>query len=146
MKIEKSLPNLFDEINKKKKKKYFFIKDENYENDEKKEIDEEEIELKDLNLLTNKEWENDFSKIWKPGEENALIKINSFIDEKIEGYFDKRDFPYLNYTSVISPHLAFGEISPIQIWNFVLLKFKNMDFVEKKKGEEHFLYEIGKIL
>lgn len=51
-------------------------------------------------------------KLWPAGEEIALGRLRSFCDERIEDYKRDRDMPGLDGTSVISPWLAAGVLSP----------------------------------
>ncbi len=59
----------------------------------------------------------DFSKLridlWKPGESEAQIRLKKF-SEKISSYDRVRDIPSLSGTSLLSPYLAAGVISPRQ--------------------------------
>jgi deoxyribodipyrimidine photo-lyase len=52
---------------------------------------------------------------WTPGEAGAAARLTAFIDEALEHYDEHRDLPALDATSRLSPHLAFGEISPRQV-------------------------------
>ena len=51
--------------------------------------------------------------LWIPGEEEAQLRLDKFM-EKISDYDEKRDIPSVNGTSVLSPYLAAGVISPRQ--------------------------------
>jgi deoxyribodipyrimidine photo-lyase len=74
--------------------------------------------LDSWNLLPTKpDWAATFSEIWTPGETAAHEKLQDFIDEAISGYKQGRDFPAQNSTSLLSPHLAMGEISPARVWD-----------------------------
>ena len=68
-------------------------------------------------LPTKPNWAKAFPDIWQPGEAGAHLKLNSFVAGIIDGYKTKRDFPGTRTTSLLSPHLAFGEISPNRIWH-----------------------------
>jgi len=57
-----------------------------------------------------------YAKYWQPGEDAALRKLASFIEHKLEGYAESRDFADKDQTSHLSPYLHFGEISPNTIW------------------------------
>ena len=95
--------------------------------------------INDLKLLPkNAEWTKKFSSYWIPGEEQALVNFRNFKDKVIENYDEGRDMPDKNYTSRLSPHLHFGEISPIRIFDEVYKK-KTANKESKKK----FLAEIG---
>lgn len=52
---------------------------------------------------------------WTPGESGAAERLQAFVAEALEHYDEHRDLPALDATSRLSPHLAFGEISPGQI-------------------------------
>jgi deoxyribodipyrimidine photo-lyase len=74
--------------------------------------------LSSWNLLPTKpDWAKAFGEIWTPGEATALQRLDDFIDEPLRGYKQDRDFPSKPATSMLSPHLALGEISPSRIWH-----------------------------
>lgn len=74
--------------------------------------------LDDWKLLPVKpDWAKDFSDIWTPGENSAKKKLDDFIEERLMGYEKGRDFPAEDATSLLSPHLAMGEISPATVWH-----------------------------
>ena len=56
------------------------------------------------------------SSLFFPGEGGAWAKLNQFTASALEQYADGRDFPALDATSRLSPHLRWGEISPRRIW------------------------------
>ncbi len=73
--------------------------------------------LNDWGLLPeNPNWAKDFERIWSPGERGARMRLQDFLAGAIGDYQDGRDRPDKDYTSRLSPHLAFGDISPLQIW------------------------------
>lgn len=63
------------------------------------------------------DWAKDFPKLWTPGEDGAAARLKSFIAEGLTHYADERDRPDRDVTSRLSPHLHFGEISPVQVWH-----------------------------
>lgn len=74
--------------------------------------------LTDWNLLpTNPNWASEFVNYWQVGEQAAQKKISQFVRQKLSSYSRGRDFPDQQGTSLMSPHLHFGEISPVQIWH-----------------------------
>ena len=76
--------------------------------------------LPDWKLTPEKpNWAKAFPDHWSPGEGNAQHLLHEFIEDKIEAYAEGRDYPARSLTSRLSPHLAFGEISPLQIWSTV---------------------------
>jgi deoxyribodipyrimidine photo-lyase len=77
--------------------------------------------LVDWKLLPEKpNWASRFAEIWLPGEAGAAERLSAFIARGLDGYKSKRDFPAGHYTSCLSPHLAFGEITPDRIWRATL--------------------------
>jgi len=77
-----------------------------------------------------------FAAHWTPGEASALNRLSSFLDDGLESYHVQRDVPALDATSRLSPHLAFGELSPRQIWNAVAAR-------RPSPAGEKYLSEIG---
>lgn len=56
---------------------------------------------------------------WSPGEQGAQDRFFGFLEDDLKSYAELRDIPSKDATSRLSPHLAFGEISPRQIWHHV---------------------------
>lgn len=76
------------------------------------------IALDDLGLLPTKpDWTGGLRDEWTPGEAGAKERLVDFLDDALPHYADERDLPSRPSTSRLSPHLAFGEISPRQIWH-----------------------------
>lgn len=65
----------------------------------------------------SEKWTGGLEKTWEPGERGAWKTLHSFLDQDIEAYSTKRDFPSEEITSRLSPYLHWGEISPVQVWN-----------------------------
>ncbi|MBB3608083.1 deoxyribodipyrimidine photo-lyase [Rhizobium sp. BK602] len=65
-------------------------------------------------------WAGGFSEVWVPGEASARDRLLHFIETAFDGYRRNRDFPGEQATSLLSPHLAMGEISPARIWQATL--------------------------
>jgi deoxyribodipyrimidine photo-lyase len=73
--------------------------------------------LANWNLLPQSpNWATGFSETWEPGEEGARKSLSKFLDEGLSDYTEGRDRPDKNFTSRLSPHLHWGEISPRQVW------------------------------
>ncbi len=53
-------------------------------------------------------------ELWPAGEAHAQKRLDTFITRHIAQYKDRRDFPAQDATSVLSPYLAIGAISPRQ--------------------------------
>jgi deoxyribodipyrimidine photo-lyase len=77
----------------------------------------EDFDIDPLKLLGKPEWHAKLEPHWRPGEPGAQQRLSEFAEGPIKGYQDKRNFPALGHTSLLSPHLHFGEISPHQAWD-----------------------------
>jgi deoxyribodipyrimidine photo-lyase len=74
------------------------------------------LTIADLNLLPTKpDWSAGFAASWQPGEAGAHKRLNTFLSGALVGYQEYRNRPDIEATSKLSPHLAFGEISPRQV-------------------------------
>jgi len=62
-------------------------------------------------------WYETIAKTWDPGEEGAKSNLAYFLRSTLKGYKELRNRPDHQHTSRLSPHLHFGEISPIQVWH-----------------------------
>ena len=62
-------------------------------------------------------WADGWQDLWQPGEEGAHHALSDFLEAPVAHYAEGRDVPSKRYTSRLSPHLKFGEISPRQIWS-----------------------------
>jgi len=75
--------------------------------------------LDSWNLLPGSpDWAGGFRAEWTPGEAGAQQRLEDFADHA-PGYEARRNLPAREGTSRLSPHLAFGEISPAVIWHRV---------------------------
>ena len=73
--------------------------------------------LGDLKLYRPQpDWAARFHERWSPGETGAQEKLVLFLKQAIAKYHEARDLPGVFGTSRLSPHLHFGEISPLQCW------------------------------
>ena len=92
-------------------------------------------------LPSNPNWATGIAENWTPGEDGARDRLNDFLDGAINEYGDGRDCPAKELTSRLSPHLAFGEISPNIIWTETKSR---MDSGEVNASQaEKFLSEIA---
>lgn len=73
--------------------------------------------LDDWHLLpTHPDWAAGLRATWQPGESDAVRRLETFARDILPGYH-RRDEPAQPVTSLLSPSLRFGEISPTQIWH-----------------------------
>jgi deoxyribodipyrimidine photo-lyase len=75
--------------------------------------------ISDWDLLPGSlDWDEKIMAYHDAGEAHAMQRLTQFLDGPIKKYDVQRDRPDDEMgTSKLSPHLAFGEISPRQIWN-----------------------------
>ncbi len=94
------------------------------------------------NLLPqNPDWSIGFKKYWQPGETAAKKQLKNFIESHLTDYAHGRDFPAQSKTSLLSPYLHFGEISPWQIYH--ALKQIEIEKPVARKSIERYLTELG---
>ena len=77
----------------------------------------ESDDLADWDLLpTEPDWAGGFREFWQVGEQVAHDRLDGWQDEVAE-YDDSRNPPSIDGSSRFSPHLHWGEISPVTIWH-----------------------------
>ncbi len=64
---------------------------------------------------TKPDWSGTLAAVWQPGETGAHNNLAAFLEGGLTGYDENRNRPDMAGTSRLSPHLAFGEISPYQV-------------------------------
>ncbi|HEX4036611.1 MAG TPA: deoxyribodipyrimidine photo-lyase [Acidobacteriaceae bacterium] len=77
------------------------------------------LRVADLKLEPKIDWASGIRAAWTPGEQAARAALRSFARGAVTRYATGRDRTDMDGTSRLSPHLHFGEISPIQIWHAV---------------------------
>lgn len=74
-------------------------------------------DLADWGLLpTTPDWAGGLGDFWQVGEAAAHERLAEWEDH-VADYNDTRNLPSQDGSSRLSPHLHFGEISPVQIWH-----------------------------
>jgi deoxyribodipyrimidine photo-lyase len=66
---------------------------------------------------TRPDWAGGLRESWEPGEAGAERRLAAFLDGALARYADDRDVPAGTTTSMLSPHLRFGDISPFRVWH-----------------------------
>lgn len=89
-------------------------------------------------LPTAPDWSAGLHETWTPGEHGAQHRLEHFIAHGLELYH-RRDEPGITATSMLSPHLRFGEVSPFQVWHAAMASTKP----EAIKNRDKFLSEVG---
>ncbi len=74
--------------------------------------------LADWGLLPSKpDWAGGLRDTWTPGERGARERLDRFLAGPVGDYPTGRDRPDRIGTSMLSPHLRFGEISAAAVWH-----------------------------
>ena len=87
------------------------------------------------------DWAAGWEDIWEPGEDGAHNALEAFLDAPVAHYSEGRDLPARRYTSRLSPHLKFGEISPRQVW--ASAQQRKLSAPQWTSAIDKFLAEIG---
>ena len=86
------------------------------------------------------DWGTGMAEEWTPGEGGALDRLDAFLDDALLGYPDGRNVPAIRGSSMLSPHLHWGEISPRTVWDRVQSWVSNG---ATREDADVFLSEIG---
>lgn len=78
------------------------------------------LAISELRLEPEIDWAGGIRAAWTPGEDGARARLRAFAKECVTHYADERDRTDHDGTSRLSPHLHFGELSPVQIWHAVI--------------------------
>ncbi|WP_298036372.1 deoxyribodipyrimidine photo-lyase [uncultured Microbacterium sp.] len=90
--------------------------------------------LTDWELLpTAPDWAAGLRTAWTPGEPAAVARLHEFLEDDLSDYDRARDEPASGATSMISPRLRWGEISPHTAWHAAV----------EVGGSARFLAELG---
>lgn len=87
------------------------------------------------------DWGRKIGKHWQIGEAAARERLDRFLDKLVSDYPEDRDIPSKAATSGLSPHLAFGEISPRQVWHAAQAVAQHAP--SKASAIDKFLSELG---
>lgn len=63
------------------------------------------------------DWAGGLRERWEPGEPAAHARLHEFLTHDLGGYDRARDEPAGEATSLLSPRLRWGELSPHQVWH-----------------------------
>ena len=96
-----------------------------------------------LGLLPPVKWYRAFPRYWTPGETGAWDGLERFSEERLDDYASDRDIPAAAGTSRLSAHLHFGEISPVQIWHYLMQRASRKTSAGTITATESYLREIA---
>lgn len=93
------------------------------------------VSLDDLALLPSIKWDRVMRETWVPGEAQAAKALRSFTDEVLDRYPESRNQLAIDGSSRLSPHLRFGEVSPVQVFAAADSHAGDKDAADKLKAE-----------
>lgn len=97
-----------------------------------------------LGLIAKIPWYREMAGVWTPGERGALRRLDDFVEGGAIGrYKPERDWPGVEGTSRLSPHLHFGEISPRTIRQAVSRAHPGWELEKQRGAEATFMSEVG---
>ena len=74
--------------------------------------------LADWDLLPrDPDWAGGLRETWEPGEPAARRRLREFLRDDLDDYDRARDEPAAGATSLMSPRLRWGEVSPHTVWH-----------------------------
>ncbi len=68
-------------------------------------------------LPTHPDWSGGLGERWTPGEVAARARLREFLADDAADYDRARDEPAAGATSLLSPRLRWGELSPFEVWH-----------------------------
>lgn len=101
------------------------------------------VALAELELLPGIAWDGGLRETWTPGEASAVKRLKRFSAGAMDEYVETRNIPGRDGTSLLSPWLHFGEISPRQVWAAVQARSRDSGVFPPSNGARVFLSEVG---
>jgi deoxyribodipyrimidine photo-lyase len=101
------------------------------------------VSIDALGLLPKMRWDEGLGRAWTPGEAGARTALSKFLRAAIADYPKQRDFPAEPGTSRLSPHLHFGEITPMQIAWAMHDAERRHPSTKRREADEAYLRELG---
>jgi len=102
-----------------------------------------ETTLDELQLLDQHPWHDKLNRYWQPGEQHAQQRLQAFIRDNLQHYATARDIPGQDGTSMLSAHLHFGEISPLQVYRTIEPILHEKHSADQQTSLERFMTELA---
>jgi deoxyribodipyrimidine photo-lyase len=94
--------------------------------------------LEDWRLLpVAPDWAGGLRDAWVPTEAAGLERLAEFYDDSLATYVERRDIPFEDGTSRISPYLAWGQISSRQAWHAARFRAQRSDGVLEARSWDY---------
>ncbi|MGZ0712544.1 cryptochrome/photolyase family protein (plasmid) [Coraliomargarita sp. W4R53] len=90
-------------------------------------------------LPRDPDWAGGLRETWEPGEVAARARLQAFLESDLGDYNRSRDEPAAGATSLLSPRLRWGELSPHTVWHETLKVARGA----QAASAHRFLSEIG---
>ncbi|MDE2149556.1 MAG: hypothetical protein KGJ55_06960 [Gammaproteobacteria bacterium] len=101
------------------------------------------LPLQALELLPTTRCNAGLTECWQPGEADAQQRLESFCADAVMRYRNQRDYPASPATSKLSPHLHFGEISPLACVTAIARRLAMDASPGLSRNVEGFIRELG---
>jgi len=101
------------------------------------------VELDDLNLMPDHPWGEQVAGHWSISEKAVMGRLSSFCKDAIFRYKQDRNRPDLDATSMLSPALSLGLISPRQAYHLAASRTSAAPDKAGRQGIDTFLGELG---
>ena len=75
-----------------------------------------QMSLEDLGLLSSHDWYQGLRERWVVSEDQAQKTLSGFLEEKLSGYSEGRDYPAQPKTSDLAPLIRWGQVSIHRIY------------------------------
>jgi deoxyribodipyrimidine photo-lyase len=93
-------------------------------------------------LPTRPDWAGGLRTTWVAGEAAAAKRLAHVAAQIVPRYDETRNFPGIDGTSMLSPHLHWGEISPLQAWHATSASFGAAETGNSNPGVAAFQNEL----
>ena len=89
-----------------------------------------DTKLENLKLIDANDKYDDMQD-YKAGENEAVKRLDDFLEQQAGGYHTNRDIPSVDGTSRLSCHINFGEISMVYIWHVASMSMSNTGNIQR---------------
>ncbi|WP_309081586.1 deoxyribodipyrimidine photo-lyase [Zhihengliuella sp.] len=86
------------------------------------------------------DWADGLREAWEPGEPAARRRLRDFLADDADAYDRTRDHPARGTTSLLSPRLRWGELSPHTVWREAIASGRNVGGFLSEVGWREFAW------